>query len=108
MSKKPKRWPMWKIGLTAALCATGSAAMFVLSAFMRSPGAEPESGEAKPLLDLPDFIMIQGVAGVMLTGLARLWLSLRIRESRIQGSTFSRLAWSPLKWPARRLRAASA
>jgi hypothetical protein len=83
MSKKPKRWPMWKIGLTAALCAAGSAAMFVLSVFMRSTGEELESGEARPLLDLPDFIMILGVAGVMLTVLALLWLGLRIRESRI-------------------------
>ena len=84
MSKRGKRWPIWKIAVATGACFAGAVALFWLSVIM-GKGADEQATDPtgqSALLTFPAFIMILGVAASMLAILCVVWLVLRIREAR--------------------------
>jgi hypothetical protein len=83
MGRKFTRWPIWKIAVATAACAAGAAVLFWLSVVMGAVGGEQSEDPNKtPLLALPTFVMILGVATSMLAVLGAVWLGVRIQEAR--------------------------
>jgi len=82
MGKKSQRWPIWKITLALLGCVVVSVALFWLSWFTSKLGSTPGPDQQAQLLSLPAFLMMMGVAVLILMVLCVIWLVVRIREAR--------------------------
>lgn len=83
MTRRDQRWPIWKIALAVAGCASTCALLLWLSAVAAPPETETAKGTETPVLTVPTFLQMSGAAVGMLTILGVIWLVSRIRESRI-------------------------
>ena len=84
MSRKPKRWPIWKIAVTTAVCAVSCPVLFWLSTLAETTGDQtPDSTARTAVITLPTVVMMFGMIAGMLAVLSLIWLILRIRDARI-------------------------
>lgn len=84
MTKRAKRWQIWKIALTTAGCAVLAVALFWLSAITDKPVVE-QPDEPVPQargLNPSSFMMMMAVLATGLTALSLFWLSARLWELR--------------------------
>lgn len=83
MSKRPQRWPIWKISVATAGCAVASGVLFWLSTVVQHVGKAPTTAPAAGgATALPSFVLMMGVLAAILALLGVLWLVIRIREAR--------------------------
>lgn len=85
MSKRAKRWPIWKIAVTTVGCALLSAVFFWLSPVANEAVGDhsPDPYSRAPVLTLATLSTMLAVMAAMLTLLGIIWLVARIRDSRI-------------------------
>ncbi|MCK4661189.1 MAG: hypothetical protein KAV82_16840 [Phycisphaerae bacterium] len=85
MSKRSKRWPIWKIAAAGILCVLVAGGLFWLSSAMKSLDQE-DGGEAdnspSGILELPGFVQILGMGLLMIAMVFFVWLGLRVKEAR--------------------------
>lgn len=84
MTKHQSRWPLWKIGLTTAICAVSSGVLFWLAALAQGalPKATTAPSDPSAAVGLPNMIILFGLIGAVLTLMGLLWLGLRLWELR--------------------------
>ena len=85
MSKKRKRWPIWKIVAATLGCAVGSPVLFWLSRLAEKTLDEPSTDPAArgPALTMGSLIMMIAIAVGMLGVLGLIWLGYRIYDAQI-------------------------
>ena len=85
MTKPPERWPLWKIVAATLGCAAGGGVLLWLSALLgKAEGEQTASPLPRPpALTFSGFLMMVGVAGMVLGVLGLGWLGLRVREARM-------------------------
>ena len=85
MSKRAKRWPIWKITLSAVAWAVLGIVLILLGRYADRVAAEAVAGDTgnAPVMSLPTVMMGLGVAGLVLCVITCIWLGLRIQESRL-------------------------
>jgi hypothetical protein len=83
MTKKAERWPLWKIVAATLGCAAGGGVLLWLSALLgKTEGEQPGSPLPRPpALTFSGFLMMVGVAGMVLAALGLVWLGFRVREA---------------------------
>jgi len=85
MTKREKRWPIWKIAAATAGAAALAIALFGLSVFLgkaAGPATTNPSGQ-NAASTLPDLIVLLSTMVGVLTVLGLIWLGFRIREARL-------------------------
>jgi len=85
MTKKADRWPLWKIVATTLGCAAGGGVLLWLSALLGESEGEQTADPLSrpPALTFSGFLMMVGVAGMVLSALGLVWLGFRIWEARM-------------------------
>ncbi len=80
MSKRPKRWPIWKITCGGIACVIAAVVLFSLSVYIGRNEALAEASSG--LLTLAGFVMVLGMGASMLVVVFCIWLGVRIKEAR--------------------------
>ena len=85
MTKRVKRWPIWKIALATVGCWVSAALLFWLSllADRIAPAGSANSDSPPAVFTLPTFVSMVAMAVSLLGALGLIWLILRIRDARI-------------------------
>ena len=85
MTKRVKRWPIWKIALATVGCWVSAVLLFWLSllADRIAPAGSADSDSRAAVFTLPAFVSMMGMAASLLGVLGLIWLILRIRDARI-------------------------
>jgi hypothetical protein len=85
MTKRAKRWPIWKIALGTAGCGVGAVLLFWLSLLAErlAPAGSANSNSPAAVFTLPAFVAMMAIAASLLCVLGLIWLILRIRDARI-------------------------
>jgi len=83
MSKRSKRWPIWRIAVSGISCVLGAGAVFCLGVYLDKLGVSggPEQ-DTTQVFALPGFFMMLGMGVFMLAVVCFIWLGLRIKEAR--------------------------
>ncbi len=84
MSRRPSRWSVRRIAVTALGCVTVAAVLFWLSSVVAPPRDAAES-DSRPgaLMTMPTFVLMLATAVSILAVLAIGWLAYRLYDDRI-------------------------
>ncbi|UCE62251.1 MAG: hypothetical protein JSU63_11165 [Phycisphaerales bacterium] len=84
MTKKAKRWPIWKIAVSTSTCLVVSPLLFWLSGLAEEAidqqTADPAQGN--PVVTVSSLVTMLGMVAAMLGILGIIWLVVRIRDAR--------------------------
>jgi hypothetical protein len=85
MPKHIKRWPIWKIGLSAVGWAALGVILIVLARLADAAVDKAQRGSTgqTPVMSLSTVMMGLGAAGFVLSIITLIWMGLRIHDSRI-------------------------
>lgn len=83
MSKRDRRWPIWKIATATGGCLATAGVLVWLSKLAERAAAPATTGPATPTpaMTFPTLLLMLALMAAILAVLGMIWLGMRIREA---------------------------